>query len=148
MFTGRIDAEAPVLWPPDAKNWHTGRDPDPGRDQGGLEEKGTAEDGMAGWHHWLDGRELEQTMEDTEGQGGLACCSPWDRRVRHDWATAQQQGTSEVPSQAVHRVAESDKSWWLNNNIDLNICFFWDICYISWDYCFSSGNLFPNWPTK
>ena len=118
MFTGRTDAEAPVLWPPDAKKWHTGRDPDPGRERG-LEEKGTAEDGMAGWHHRLDGRELEQTTEDTAAQGGLACCSPWDRRVRRDRATAQQQGTSEAPSRAVHGAAESGKSWCLNDDTDL-----------------------------
>ena len=57
-FFGRNDAEAgtPVLWPPHAKSWLIGKVPDPGRDWG-QEEKGTTEDEMAGWHHWLDGRE-------------------------------------------------------------------------------------------
>ena len=47
------------------------------------------EDEMVGWHHWLSGHELGQTLGDGEGQGSLACCSPWCCRVRHDWATEQ-----------------------------------------------------------
>ena len=60
VFIGRTDAEAetPILWPPHVKSWPIGKDPDAGRDWG-QEEKGTAEDEMAGWHHWLDGRESE-----------------------------------------------------------------------------------------
>ena len=56
VFIGRTDAEAetPVLWPADGKSWLIGKDPDAGRDWG-QEEKGTTEDEMAGWHHWLDG---------------------------------------------------------------------------------------------
>ena len=50
-----------------------------------------SEDEMAGWHHQCNGHELEQTSGDGEGQVGLACCSPWGRRVRRDWATEQQQ---------------------------------------------------------
>ena len=55
-FIGRTDAEAetPILWPPDVKNWFTGKDPDAGKDWG-QEEKGTTEDEMFGWHHWLHG---------------------------------------------------------------------------------------------
>ena len=58
IFIGRTDAEAPILRPPDAKNWLTGKDPDAGRDWR-QEEKGTTEDEMAGWHHRVDGREFE-----------------------------------------------------------------------------------------
>ena len=60
VFIGRTDAEAEtsILWLPDAKSWLTGKDPDAGRDLG-QEEKGTTEDAMAGWHHWLDGHEFE-----------------------------------------------------------------------------------------
>ena len=60
VFIGRADAEAesPILWPPDAKSWLIGKDPDAGRDWG-QEEKGTTEDEMAGWHHQLDGHEFE-----------------------------------------------------------------------------------------
>ena len=63
-------------WPPDAKNWLIGKDPDVGKDWR-LEEKGMTEDEMVGWHHQLDGHEFEQALGDSEGQGGLACCSPW-----------------------------------------------------------------------
>ena len=59
VFIGRTDAEAetPILWPPDAKSWLIGKDPDAGRDWG-QEEKGTTEDEMTGWHHQLDGHEF------------------------------------------------------------------------------------------
>ena len=75
VFFGRTDAEAetPVLWPPRAKSWLIGEDCDAGRDWG-QEEKGTTEDEMAGWHHWLDGRESEWAPRVGDGQGGLACC--------------------------------------------------------------------------
>jgi len=88
VFFGRNDAKAetPVLWPCHAKSWLIGKDSDVGRDWG-QEEKGTTEDEMAGWHHWLDGRESEWTLGVGDGQGGLACCDSWDRRVGHDWAT-------------------------------------------------------------
>ena len=88
IFIGRADAEAEalILWPPDAKNWLTGKDPDAGKDWG-QEEKGVIEDEMVGWHHWLNGHEFEQTPGGGEGQGSLAWCSPWGRRVGHDLVT-------------------------------------------------------------
>ena len=60
IFIGRTDAEAetPVLWAPHVKSWLIGKDSDAGRDWG-LEEKGTTEDEMAGWHHRLNGHEFE-----------------------------------------------------------------------------------------
>ena len=81
IFIGRTDAEAetPVLWPPDVKNWLIGKDPDAGKDWR-REEKGTTEEGMVGWHHWLNRHEFEQTPGDVEGQGSLVCCSPWGRK--------------------------------------------------------------------
>jgi len=86
IFIGRTDAEAetPILWPPDAKNWLIWKDPDTGKDWR-WEEKRTTEDEMVGWHHWLNGHWVNSGSWD--GQGGLACCSPWSRRVGHDWAT-------------------------------------------------------------
>ena len=80
-FFGRSDAKAgtPVLCPPHAKSWLIGKDSDAGRDWG-QEEKGTTKDEMAGWHHWLDGRESQWTPGVGEGQGGLACCDSWGRR--------------------------------------------------------------------
>ena len=73
-FLGRNDAKAetPVLWPPHAKSWLIGKDSDAGRDWG-QEKKGTTEDEMAGWHHWLDGHGSEWTPGVGDGQGGLAC---------------------------------------------------------------------------
>ena len=81
IFIGETDAEAetPILWPPDAKNWLTRKDPDPGKDWR-REEKGTTEDEIVGWHHRLDGHEFEQAPGVGDGQGSLACCSPWGRK--------------------------------------------------------------------
>ena len=80
VFFGRNDAKAatPVLWAPHAKSWLIGKDSDAGRDW--RQEKGTTEDEMAGWHHWLDGRECEWTPGVGDGQGGLACCDSWGRK--------------------------------------------------------------------
>ena len=77
-FFGRNDAKAetPVLWPPHAKSWPIGKDSVAGRDWG-QEEKWMTEDEMAGWHHWLDGRESGCTPGVADGQGGLACCYSW-----------------------------------------------------------------------
>ena len=68
IFIGRTDAEAPILWPPDAKNWLTGKDPDAGKDW--RWEKGTTEDEMVGWHHWLNGHEFEKALEMTKDREG------------------------------------------------------------------------------
>ena len=74
-----VEAETPILWPPDAKNWLTGKDPDAGKDWG-QEEKGMTEDEMVRWHHWLDGHEFEQATGVGDGQGSLPCCSPQGRK--------------------------------------------------------------------
>ena len=80
-FFGRNDAKAatPVLWPPHAKSWLIGKDSDDGR-HWRQEEKGTTEDDMAGWHHWLDRHESEWTPGVGDRQGGLACCDSWGRK--------------------------------------------------------------------
>ena len=81
IYIRRTDAEAetPILWLPDAKNWLIGKDPDAGKDWR-QEEKGMMEGEMVGWHHWLDGHEFEQAPGVGNGQGSLACCSPWDHK--------------------------------------------------------------------
>ena len=91
IFIGRTDAEAEalILWPPDAKSWLIRKDSDTG-ESWRPEEKGTIEDKMVGWHHQLNRHEFEQTLGDGEGQGSLACCSPWGHK-------------------------ESDMTEWLNN---------------------------------
>ena len=83
IFIGRTDAEAetPILWPPYAKNSLIGKDPDAGRDWR-WEEKGTTEDEMVGWHHWLDGHEFEQALGEAWRVQSMG-----SQRVGHDWAT-------------------------------------------------------------
>ena len=80
IFIGRTDVEAetPILWPRDAKSWLIWKDPDAGEDW--RQEKGMTEDEMAGWHHWLDGREPEWTPGVGDWQGGLVCCDSWGRK--------------------------------------------------------------------
>ena len=81
IFIGRTDDEDedPILWPLDVKSWLIGKNPDSGKDwrQG---EKGMTEDEMVGWHHWLDAHEFEQAKGDGDGQGRLACWSPWGHK--------------------------------------------------------------------
>ena len=86
IFSGRTDVEAetPILWVSDVKNELIGKDADAGNDWR-WEEKGITEHKMVGWHHQLNGHEFEQAPGVGDGQGNLACCSPWGRRVRHDW---------------------------------------------------------------
>ena len=88
IFIGRTDAEAetPIRWPPAVKSWLIWKYPDAGKDWGQA-EKGTTEDEMAGWH------EFEQTLRDSEGQGSLACCSPWGRKEsdKTEWLKNKQQ---------------------------------------------------------
>ena len=80
IFIGRTDVEAetPILWPPDRKSWLIWKDPDAGKDWG--QEKEVTEDEMVGWHQWLNGHEFEQTLGAGDGQGGLARCSPRGRK--------------------------------------------------------------------
>ena len=76
IFIGRTDAVTPILGPSDVKNWLIREDHDAGKDWR-QEKKGTTEDEMVGWHNWLDGHEFEQVPGVGDGQGDLACCSPW-----------------------------------------------------------------------
>ena len=74
-----VEAETPILWPSDEKSWLTGKDPDAGKDWG-QEEKGTTEDEMVGWHHWLNGHGFGWTPGVGDGQGDLVCCSSWGHK--------------------------------------------------------------------
>ena len=106
IFIGRTDAEAEmqILWPPDAKSWLIWKDPDAGKDWG-QEEKGTTEDEMVGWHHWLDGHGFGWTLGVVDGQGGLVC--------------------------AVHGVT---KSWTrLNDWTELNFGYCWWCSLLGWE---------------
>ena len=81
VFIGRTDVEAetPILWPPDAKSWLIGKDPDARKDWG-QEEKGMTEDEIVGWHHQLDGHGFRWILGVGDGQGGLVCSGSWGRK--------------------------------------------------------------------
>ena len=90
IFIRRTDTEAPILGPPDAKSRLIRKDPDAGKDWR-QEKKGTTEDKIVGWHHWLNRHESEQAPGDGGGQGSLACCSPWGLQSRtwlSDWTNS------------------------------------------------------------
>ena len=86
IFTGRTEAETPILWPPDAKNWLFGKDPDTGKDWR-REDKGTTEDEIVECLHHLDGHEFEQAPGVDDGQESLVCCSPWGHKesITTEW---------------------------------------------------------------
>ena len=91
IFTGRTDVKLKllILWPPDTNSQLIEKDPDAGKDWG-HEEKETMEDHTVGWHHQLNEHELEQTQGDSEGEGSLVCCSPWESKSwtqLSDWTT-------------------------------------------------------------
>ena len=81
IFIGRTDAEAeaPTLWPPNAKSQLTGKDPDAGKDRR-QEDKRMTEDELVRLYHRLNGHDFEQALEDGEGQGSLVCCSSWGHK--------------------------------------------------------------------
>ena len=83
ILTGMTNTEAPIFWSSDVNSQLIGKDPDAGKDWG--QKKMASEDEMAGCYHWCNGHELGQMPGDGEGQGGLACCSPW--RWPGDWTT-------------------------------------------------------------
>ena len=125
IFIGRTDAEAeaPILWPRDMKNQLIGKDPDAGKDW--RQEKGTTEEEMVGWHHWLNGHEFEQAPGDGEGQGSLACLSPWSHK---ELVMIEQ--LNNKPLLSIHS----------NGNKY--------ICFAVWSYHYPSTELFSSCKTK
>ena len=111
VFIGRTDVEAetPILWQPDAKSWLIWKDPDSGKDWG-WEEKGTTEDAMGGWHHWLDGHGFGWTPGVGDGQGGLACCGSWGRKESD---TTEQLNWTELNWRLLPCDVNSAKSSWI-----------------------------------
>ena len=81
VFIGRteVEAETPILWPPDGKSWSIWKDSDAGKDWG-QEEKGMTEDEMVGWYHWLNAHGFGWTPGGADGQGGLVCCGSWGHK--------------------------------------------------------------------
>ena len=123
IFIGRTDAktEAPILWPPDVKSWLIGKNPDAGKDWR-LEEKGTTEDEMAGWHHWLNGRESGWTPGVGDGQGGLVC---WDSWGRKESDTTEQLIWSDIQK---HILSKKGAHWVYNCSLESIYlpCKYWD----------------------
>ena len=120
ILLGRTDAEAeaPIFWPPDANSWLTVKDPDARKDWR-QKEKRVTEDEIVGWHHRFNGDELGQTLGDGDGQGSLACCSPWgheelDMTERLNW------------SESLYNRALKEKS------LDPNV---WHCTVICWGSC-------------
>ena len=106
IFIGMSDTEdqTPTLWSPDANNWLIGKYSDAWKDWR-QEEKGTTEDEMVGWHHRLDGHEFEHALGVADGQGSLACCSPWghkegDTTERLNWTEVEFSDWTELQSLA------------------------------------------------
>ena len=95
IFIGRTDAEAeaPILWPPDAKSRLIGEDPD-ARKHLRQEEKGTTENEMVRWHHRFNGHECEKAPGVGDGQGSLVCCSPWGHK---ELDTTEQLNNKKLP---------------------------------------------------
>ena len=124
IFIGRIDTEAESLlfWPPNMKNWLTGKDLDAGEDWI-QEERGTTEDEMVGWNHLLNEHEFEQTLGDVEGQGRLACYSPWG----HKESDMTEQLNNDVPLD--YKICNAKTPSWPSNLWSSvwfpNICSFW-----------------------
>ena len=118
IFIGRTDAvaEAPILWLCDVMSQLTRNDPDTGKDLR-PKEKGVAEYEMIGWHHWLNGREFEQTSGDSEEQGSLVSCSPWGCRFRRDWATEQQWKV--IPGASKWDSGASCIAWFCQSGLEL-----------------------------
>ena len=114
IFIGRpdVEAEAPILWPPDAKSWLIRKDPDAGRGWG--QEKGMTEDEMARWHHWLDANEFGWTPGVGDGQGGL---------VIHGMAKSQ----TRLSNWTELKWTE----WWCKDR-SLHICVMSDVCNSSY----------------
>ena len=110
------EAEAPILWSPDAKNWLIWKDPNAGKDWR-QEEKEITEVEMVEWHHWFNGHEFEQAPEVGDGQGSLACCSPWGLK---ELDTTEQLNWNEIPVIFLHIFL----SW-----SDYNAYLFFESCY-------------------
>ena len=100
IFIGRTDAEALILWLPDAKSWLTGKDPVSGKDW--KQEKKATEDEMVGLHHQLNRHKFEQALADIKGKGSLVRCSSWGHKqldtTYRDWTTTAKELLTKLPS--------------------------------------------------
>ena len=135
IFTGRTDAEALILWPPDGKNWLIGKDPDAGKDWRQGEEKGTTENEMVGWHHWLNGQEFEQAPGVGVGQGGLECCGPWvckelGKTELLNWTASIKQYIRKVKIIEVESLKEVQANCRQNTHWNFSLMLTWSLNFI------------------
>ena len=128
LFIGRTDTEAPILWPPDAKSWLIGKDPDAGK-HWRQEENGMTEDEMVGWHYQLNGHEFEQALGDSEGQGNLACCSPWGPKGS-DMSEQLNSNKGKLRSHKSHNMV---KKKYLEKILNYFTTQLKSLCYYSWN---------------
>ena len=120
-----VEAETPILWPPVVKSWLIGKDPDAGKDWG-QEEKGTAEDEMVGWHHWLNGHGFGWTPGVGDGQGSLVCCGSWGHKG----------------SDMTERLNWTELNWMLSC---MFLCAYWPFVYLVGEMSVQVFYLFLNW---
>ena len=126
-----------MLWPPDVKSQLIRKDPDAGKDWR-QEEKGTTEDEMVGWHHWLSRHEFEQALGDGEGQGSLVCCSPWGRK---EWDMTKQLNTT--ATQIKRFLAEHVWIEWELTRWKVCMCFWACLCICAHMYmCMEGASVF------
>ena len=117
IFIGRTnaEAEAPILWPPDVKNWLVRKDPDAGKDWR-QEEEETTEDEMVGWHHWLDGRKFEQALELVMDREAWCAAVHRVAKSRHDWVSElSRESFPDLPIQSSLFLYIDIKDW--NNHV-------------------------------
>ena len=126
IFIWRTDAEAPKLWPPDAKNWLIGKDPNARKDWR-QEEKGMTEDEMVGWHHLLNGHGFEQAPGVGDGQGSLLCHSPWGHKesdmteqLNGIWKFIQNNKSAQIVSQCLFKNCSKHIRSLLLTNVQYN----------------------------
>ena len=145
VFIGKTDVKAktPVLWPSDAKSWLIWKDSDAGKGWG-QEEKGTTENEIVGWHHWLNGHAFGWTLGVCDGQGGLACCDSWDCKESDmteqlNWAELNAQWTSSK-FQAITRMRKLRKESGIGNfmcpefaSFKSFFFFFWILTFV-WNF--------------
>ena len=132
-----LEAEAPILWPPDVKSWLIWKDPYAGKDWG--QKKGMKEDEMVGWHHWLNGHEVGWTPGAGDGQGGLHAGVLWftgSQRVGHDWATEltdpKSPSVGETDKECLHSLSSTVKILFPTKQFGSSGCYAGDNNMESW----------------
>ena len=142
IFIGRTDAknETPILWPSNVKSWLIWKDPDAGKDWR-QEQKGMTEDEMVGWHLWLNTHALEQALGVSDGQGRLACCSPWGHKESD---TTEQLNWTVIGKHVKRKLSESGaKLMTLRHNTKYTIHFKKPINWVYWNekFCSMKANM-------